>query len=248
MVVAGSGLGFVPAGEQMHFTYQSVRGDVDIVARLREIVDPHPLAVAGVMVRGSLDADASYAAITSASQLGVTFTRRLARGWTRIDTAASPSASWFRLERRGALVSAFVSANGSSWQFVGSDLVNLDDEVHVGLLAASHQAGTLSMAVFDRLDVRDQDPMPADLRYLVFEPSPDHELVTGYLFELAQAGAPQGTVLERDIGKPPVVNGECRIDVSALLALLPSGIYVARVRAAGELALSPPGVSAPFPW
>ena len=157
MVVAGAGLGFVTDADQMHFTYQSVRGDVDIVARLREIVEPHPLATGGIMIRASLDADASYAALTTASLVGESFSRRLARGWTRLETAASRSASWFKLERRGALVSGFVSEDGVHWEFLGSELVNLDDEVHVGLLAASHQAGTLTTAVFDHVEIRGVD-------------------------------------------------------------------------------------------
>jgi len=266
MVVAGSGLGFVTDADQMHFTYQNVSGDIDIVARFRGIVDAHPLATGGIMVRGLLDADASYAALASTSQVGVSFSRRLARGWTRLNTAASPSASWFKLERRGALVSAFVSEDGSRWEFVGSDLVNLDEQVHVGLLAASHQAGTLMTAVFDRVEIRSvvgpgtpgssagsspapvSDPTSAALKYLVFEPSPDHGTVTNYLFEVAQTGAAQEPVLQRDIGKPAVVNGECRVDVSALLALLPKGSYIAQVRAANANGLSAPGVSAPFTW
>ena len=90
--------------------------------------------------------------------------------------------------------------------------------------------------------------MPAALKYLVFEPSPDHATVTSYVFEVAQTGAAEGPVLQHDIGKPAVVNGECRVDVSALLALLPKGSYIALVRAANAKGLSAPGVSAPFTW
>jgi hypothetical protein len=72
--------------------------------------------------------------------------------------------------------------------------------------------------------------------------------VTSYVFEVVLAGAEQGPVLQRDIGKPAVVNGECRVDVSALLALLPRGSYIALVKAANANGLSAPGVSAPFSW
>ena len=127
IVVAGSGLGFVTDADQMHFTYQNVSGDVDIVARFRGIVDAHPLATGGIMVRGLLDADASYAALASTSQVGRVVLAPARAGLDPARHSASPSASWFKLERRGALVSAFVSEDGSRWEFVGSDLVNLDD-------------------------------------------------------------------------------------------------------------------------
>jgi hypothetical protein len=86
------------------------------------------------------------------------------------------------------------------------------------------------------------------LQYLLFEPSPDHATVTSYVFEVALAGAAQTPVLRHDIGKPPVVNGECRVDVSALLTLLPHGSYVVLVSAASASGLSAPAASPPFSW
>jgi len=342
VVVAGAGTGLSSgAGDNVHFTYQTVTGDVDILARLRQLDDVHPLSAGGIMVRGSLDADAPYAAITSTSLFGVSFSRRLERGWTHLASAGPPSAPWFKLERRGALVSAFASQDGVRWDFLGSDEVNLDNAIHVGLMASSHQTATLVTAVFDRVELRAVDqtgnpvlspqplpepnptpspipeptpapmpaptpestpipepapppdpaptpesapppesaptpepappstpeptpspvpaptpvpelspepaPVPTSLRYLVFEPSPDHDAsVTSYIFEVALGGSPQATVLSRDIGKPAAVNGECRVDVSTLLALLPSGSYIALVRAASATGLSVPGMSAMF--
>ena len=314
VVVAGAGVGLSHAtSDQLHFSYRTVTGDVDIVARLREMDDAHPLAAGGIMIRGSLDADASYAALTSTALFGVSFSRRLARGWTPDASVGSPSGGWLKLERRGSLVTAFASQDGTRWEFMGSDDLPLDDSIHVGLFVSSHQAGTLATAVFDRVeltsvggpgspDVLPQPipapspipppapepapepaptptppaapepqpeptpepspipalppilepvptpaPVPEDLRYLVFKPSPDHDTgVTAYLFEVALAGSLQTTVLQRDIGKPAIVNGECRVDVSALLSLLPTGSYVAVVRAAAPTGPSAPGVSAPF--
>jgi hypothetical protein len=87
------------------------------------------------------------------------------------------------------------------------------------------------------------------LKYLVFEPSPDHDTqVTRYVLRLAPAGSPQAPVVESDLGKPAVTNGECRVDIGSLLNLLPAGSYVALVSADSAAGLSAPGVSAVFTW
>jgi predicted phage tail protein len=79
----------------------------------------------------------------------------------------------------------------------------------------------------------------------VFEPSEDHNAnVDGYVFEVLSTGGQ--TLMEHNIGKPPVVNGDCTVDVSALLRQLPAGTYVARVRALNAYGSSAPAASSPF--
>jgi hypothetical protein len=112
------------------------------------------------MIRGSLSSDASHESLTASRASGVAFERRLARGWSTLGTATTQAAqgAWLRLERRGAVVSAFVSTNGSAWQMVGSELVNLDAAAYVGVVVASHRPTALVTAVVDRVSLRSVDP------------------------------------------------------------------------------------------
>jgi regulation of enolase protein 1 (concanavalin A-like superfamily) len=71
----------------------------------------------------------------------------------------------------------------------------------------------------------------------VFVPSADHATaVQRYIVEFFRAGAdpsvsnPVATV---DVGKPPIVNGECQADVSGTISRLPAGSYIATVTAVG---------------
>ena len=65
-----------------------------------------------------------------------------------------------------------------------------------------------------------------------FEPSPDHSTnVDGYTMEVALAVAPSIVLLRQNLGKPVVVGGECAVEVTALLRLLPAGSYTLTVRA-----------------
>jgi hypothetical protein len=67
----------------------------------------------------------------------------------------------------------------------------------------------------------------------VFEPSSDHHTkVKRYTLEVVGASAPSVTLLEENLGKPSIVNGECTVDVAAVLGGLPPGKYIAIVRAA----------------
>jgi regulation of enolase protein 1 (concanavalin A-like superfamily) len=77
-------------------------------------------------------------------------------------------------------------------------------------------------------------PPPATARYAVFEPSPDHATVQTYVLEIYSAGTVPQLLATHSLGKPAVVSGECKVDISSLLAPLPPGSYVAVVRAVNE--------------
>jgi hypothetical protein len=68
-------------------------------------------------------------------------------------------------------------------------------------------------------------------RYAVFEPSPDHATVDTYVLEIYSAGTVTQLLATKSLGKPAVVSGECKVDVTTVLAQLPAGSYVAVVKA-----------------
>jgi regulation of enolase protein 1 (concanavalin A-like superfamily) len=83
----------------------------------------------------------------------------------------------------------------------------------------------------------------------VFEPSTnDATSVTSYVLALRPAGQSPSTapVATRDLGKPPVINGEISVDISTLVNPLPSGSYYAVVSAIGPGGSSPSLPSATF--
>jgi len=84
-------------------------------------------------------------------------------------------------------------------------------------------------------------------RYLVFEPSTDDATnVDSYVLEVFGSGAVGVPALREDLGKPPVISGECQVDVSAFLQALQPGSYVVSVRAVNAYGTSAPALSAPF--
>ncbi len=84
--------------------------------------------------------------------------------------------------------------------------------------------------------------------FAVFQPSSDHATVTSYSLSLHQAGQPTSAapVATRDLGKPSVVIGEITVDISTLVAPLPTGSYYAVVSAIGPGGSSPSTPSPTF--
>jgi hypothetical protein len=72
----------------------------------------------------------------------------------------------------------------------------------------------------------------------LFTASEDHDsAVDYYVIEVFPEGAdPNGAnaVAAQNIGKPPVVNGECEADVRHMLQSLTAGRYIATVTAFGD--------------
>jgi hypothetical protein len=85
---------------------------------------------------------------------------------------------------------------------------------------------------------------------VVFVPSTDHDtVVTRYVLQFLTAGADPDTAIPvgaLDIGKPPIVNGECNVDIEDAVLTLPPGTYVAIVWAMGPQGSSRSAPSPPF--
>jgi hypothetical protein len=58
-----------------------------------------------------------------------------------------------KLERRGSTITAYRSSDGVSWITVGSDVVPMGANAHVGLAVTSHDNTRLATATFDQVTV-----------------------------------------------------------------------------------------------
>ena len=90
--------------------------------------------------------------------------------------------------------------------------------------------------------------MPDIPRRAVFVASADHNTVSRYVLEIFREGedpSRQTPLLTRDLGVPPVVNGECTVDIASAMASMGAGMYFATVsaeNAAGRQRSSPSGL------
>ncbi|WP_432114298.1 ABC transporter permease subunit [Streptomyces sp. S1] len=147
-----------PSGEAVndafYFMHQPLKGDGSITVSVSSLTGQvaatptenkpglAPWAKAGIIVKDSLEPGSSYAAMMVTGDHGV----RMQYDYTH-DTAGLPGAvptdvpRWLRLERSGDTVTGYQSADGSTWDEVGTArLSGLSEAPQVGLFVTSPSA------------------------------------------------------------------------------------------------------------
>ena len=130
---------------------QPLTGNASIVARVTSQSDTDPWAKAGVMIKQSTTSGTSYALLGVTPGNGVHFEYGF-----NTDTGGGsysfPNA-WLKLTLSGSTITAYSSADGSTWTQVGTTTISLTDPVAIGLFTTSHDASALSAATFDNVSV-----------------------------------------------------------------------------------------------
>jgi regulation of enolase protein 1 (concanavalin A-like superfamily) len=114
------------------------------------------------MMRDGSNSGAINALVALTPGSGFVFQSRSTVGGatTQGGTAASNAApnNWVRLTRSGTLITAYVSADGTSWTQVGTAVLNMSSSISVGLAVTSGSNMALGTATFDNVSVT---PFPA---------------------------------------------------------------------------------------
>lgn len=154
--VSGAGADVWGTADAFHFAYRPLDGNGSITARVASVQNVAAWTKAGVMIRSSLSAGAAHAFVLVSPGKGVAFQRRTADGASSLHTAGTSTTAprWVRLTRSGTTITAFESADGVSWQTIGSSTIALGSSALVGLAVSSHVAGTAAAAVFDNVVVQ----------------------------------------------------------------------------------------------
>lgn len=175
--------------DEMHLVHQTLAGDGSIVARVRTQDDSHEWAGAGIIVKASTEAGAPYAALTVSPGHGV---RLQSDFTTEISGSAETAPRWLKLTRAGTTITGFESADGRSWDEVGSvEVAGLSGAVEVGMFvnspgqveverqfggSSSGERATLGTATFDNVEVvTDGSGSPRSGRWR------DHDMSVGFV-------------------------------------------------------------------
>ncbi len=151
--------------DQFSFIYQQITGDVDVIARVDSVSAANSGSKSGVMIRSSLTASAADGAVLVSAGGGVTFRSRASNGVLTTSTAGPTTAApyWVRLVRNGTTVTAYASANGSTWSTISSKTIALGSAAYVGLATTSHTISTSTTAAVSQVSVTPLS-LPAPLR------------------------------------------------------------------------------------
>ncbi|MGE4179232.1 MAG: lamin tail domain-containing protein [Limisphaerales bacterium] len=150
VTAGGSGVG--AASDGFFFASQPETGDFDLELRVDGLGNSDVWAKAGLMARGSTNANSAFAAVLATPALaGIFFESRATDGAGSQRSGAFPSnppESWLRLRRIGSRFFGYAGMDGRQWELLGSAEINLPSTLWVGLAVASHDSGERTLARF----------------------------------------------------------------------------------------------------
>lgn len=160
ITIEGGGADIWNEADAFHFYYESLTGDFDVTVRNTELERTDAFAKTGLMVRGTLDADAKNVMLRRTPDGAASLQWRPEAGTETLSTTSggedesdvdggSVQADWLRLRRSGDTIEAYGSTDGSDWTRIaqlGPENVDLDSAAHVGIPVTSHNVGTLCTA------------------------------------------------------------------------------------------------------
>jgi regulation of enolase protein 1 (concanavalin A-like superfamily) len=150
--VTAAGTDVWGTADQFEYVYRAWTGDGVVVARVASLEGTDVWAKAGLMIRETLAAGSRHAFVLASPGKGIAFQRRRDTNGLSTHTSGGTGTApvWLRLERSGAVVSAFRSADGVKWQFIGADTFKLPATVYVGIaVTGNDEAMTATARVSD---------------------------------------------------------------------------------------------------
>jgi regulation of enolase protein 1 (concanavalin A-like superfamily) len=161
--VFGAGTGIGSISDRFHYVSTNWTGNVEMIARVKNLQNTDPLAKAGIMIRESLASNSKFTLSTLTSTSGLQFQYRsvTAGGTGTTSGGAGSTPVWLRLVRIGDLFISFSSTDGLIWNKISSKTVMMSEVAFVGLAVTSRKNSILAQAQFDQVDIRSLPDVPA---------------------------------------------------------------------------------------
>lgn len=167
MTVRSGGMEVGGTADSFQFVSQKVRGDFELLARVRSLQLVDPDTKAGIMVRAN-DADPGaanvfLAVLADPMRGGLWQYRPAAAGPTTFgptDTGVRAN-QWLRITRTGRTFTAYRSATRLAWTKVGSADLDLPPEVSAGIAVAARSPMVATTAEIDGLRLHNLGSQPA---------------------------------------------------------------------------------------
>ena len=149
--VNGGGNDIWGTTDQFDYVSQPLTGNATIVARVTSQSDTDPWAKSGVMIKQSTTSGSAYALLAVTPGNGIAFQHGFNSDMAG-GSYAFPSA-WLKLTRSASTITAYASANGTTWTQIGTTTISLTDPVTIGIFVCSHKGGELNTSTFDHVSV-----------------------------------------------------------------------------------------------
>jgi len=155
--IQGGGNDIWGTSDQFRYVWQSLPGDGSVSAHVISQTHTSDWAKAGVMLRQSTDAGSPFYAVYVTPANGIVVQYRAAQGASAIHLIglAGTAPTYLMVTRSGSTYTTYTSPDGTTWRAVaGSSItLNLSGSILAGLAVTSHNAGALSTASFDSVNI-----------------------------------------------------------------------------------------------
>ena len=152
---AGSGT-FGATSDKLRFTYQTLTGDGEIIAKISTLQNTGTASSVGVMIRDTLASNSAQIFMGMSGTNTYRWVRRASTGGSNATTNSSTGTvpnTWVRLVRSGTTITAYKGTNGTTWTTVGSTTVTMATNCYIGLAVTSGATTTLNTSQFSNLSV-----------------------------------------------------------------------------------------------
>ncbi len=158
IIMGAAGADIWNAADEFRFAYKPLNGDGSIVAYVESVANTNAWAKGGVMIRETLDAGSTFAAVYATPGNGCRYQGRLATDAAAVSDTAVATAEqiamttpyWVKIERVGNAFNGYYSTDGENWASMSwnPQMIAMAPNVYIGLALTSHAAGVLASAEF----------------------------------------------------------------------------------------------------
>jgi len=153
--LAASGGDIWDYSDEFRYTYRTITGDGEILARIVTMDNSDEWNKAGVMIRESLAPGSRHAMVVMSSAKGATFQYRPSTDGLSLEEKVVTDIAppyWVKIVKAGSLYSGFVSPDGVQWTPMGEAIdigFGTNVPVYAGLALTSHNINQVTNATVD---------------------------------------------------------------------------------------------------
>jgi len=162
--ITGSGINIWAKQDQFQYVWREIAGNFTVTAAMRFLGHGNEHRKAGIMVRQSLDTDATYAdvVIHGNGMPGLQWRSKQGEDTNTFDLPFDgPGAFKVKLVRTGVRIYMYIARDGSEPKEIAHTEVTFRNPVLVGLAVCSHQADASDTVIFSDVSVVVHDAPPA---------------------------------------------------------------------------------------
>jgi TolB protein len=159
--ITGAGANMWAKQDQFQYVWREMSGNFTAIATLRFLGQGNEHRKAGIMVRQSLDTDATYAdvVIHGNGMPGLQWRSKQGEDTNTFDLPFDgPGTFQVKLVRTGVRIFMYLATNGGELKEIAHTEVSFRDPVLVGLAVCSHQPDASDTVVFSGVSVEAQSP------------------------------------------------------------------------------------------